>query len=78
MEGRVRLSEKTLRSIRETAEEVFGKEVEVYLFGSRTDPAERGGDIDLLIKAPMKVVPYPEGEEEKPIHRIALEEGVRL
>lgn len=103
MERGIRLSEKTIKAIKETAEEVFGKYVEVYIFGSRVDPSEKGGDIDLLIKAPLEkeemerrkikfllslwkkigqqkvdVVLYSKGEEEKPIHKVALSEGVKL
>lgn len=44
----MRLKEREISAIRET---VLGldSEAQVYLFGSRTDDAKRGGDIDLLI-----------------------------
>ena len=45
----VRLSDYEIKAIKETAEEVFGKGTEVFLFGSRTDPQKKGGDIDLYI-----------------------------
>lgn len=41
----MRLDSKTRVEIREAAERFFG--ADVYLFGSRTDDARRGGDIDL-------------------------------
>ncbi len=47
---KVRLSEEELRAIKETAYEVFDKDVEIILFGSRLDTNRRGGDIDLLVK----------------------------
>lgn len=47
----MRLDSKTRVEIREAAERFFG--ADVYLFGSRTDDARRGGDIDLYIEAPM-------------------------
>ena len=45
----VRLSKKEIEAIKKLAGEIFGQGTEVYLFGSRTDPTERGGDIDLYI-----------------------------
>ncbi len=46
---KVRLSDYEIKAIKETAKEVFGKDTKVFLFGSRTDPHKRGGDIDLYI-----------------------------
>ena len=45
----IRLSDYEVKAIKETAEEVFGKGTKVFLFGSRTDPEKRGGDIDLYV-----------------------------
>ncbi len=50
---RLKLSEEELRAIKETAYEVFDKDVEIILFGSRLDTNRRGGDIDLLVKTSM-------------------------
>ncbi len=50
---KVRLSEEELRAIKETAYEVFDKDVEIILFGSRLDTNRRGGDIDLSVKTSM-------------------------
>lgn len=44
----MRLSDRIHRAIKETALQSFG-EVDVILFGSRTDDARKGGDIDLAI-----------------------------
>ena len=46
---KVRLSQQEIRAIKETAREIFGKNVKVYLFGSRVYPEKKGGDIDLYI-----------------------------
>lgn len=47
----MRLTECERRIIRETAHEVFGQNIRIILFGSRTDDSMKGGDIDLLIEA---------------------------
>ncbi|ACO04909.1 MULTISPECIES: nucleotidyltransferase domain-containing protein [Persephonella] len=46
---KVRLTEEEIKAIKETAQDIFGKKTEVYLFGSRTDIDKKGGDIDLYI-----------------------------
>ena len=46
----MRLTQTEQRILKQTAEECFGSGVGVRLFGSRTDDAARGGDIDLLIE----------------------------
>ena len=52
---RIRLSEEEIKKIKETAHEVFGKEVKIYIFGSRSVPNKRGGDIDILIKSSRQI-----------------------
>lgn len=47
----MRLDSRTRSEIRDSARRFFG--ADVYLFGSRTDDAKRGGDIDLYIETPM-------------------------
>jgi predicted nucleotidyltransferase len=46
----IRLTPYEIKAIKETAKEVFGKDVKLWLFGSRTDPTKRGRDIDLYIE----------------------------
>ena len=52
---KIRLSEEEIKKIKETAYEVFGKEVKIYIFGSRSVPDKRGGDIDILIKSSRQI-----------------------
>ena len=49
----MRLSRKEIETILKVADEIYGKGVKVYLFGSRTDESKRGGDIDLLLRTPQ-------------------------
>lgn len=46
----MRLTDYQAQSIHETAEQMFGANARVYLFGSRVDDTQRGGDIDLLVE----------------------------
>ena len=46
----MRLSEFEIESIKSLAGKHFGKEVQVFLFGSRTSNKLCGGDIDLFIR----------------------------
>ncbi len=48
----MRLSEFEIESIKSLANFHFGKNVQVFLFGSRTRNQLRGGDIDLFIRNP--------------------------
>ena len=48
----MRLSEFEISSIKTLARHHFGKDVQVFLFGSRTMDNKRGGDIDLFIRNP--------------------------
>ena len=52
---KIRLSEEEIKKIKETAYEVFGKQVKIYIFGTRSVPAKRGGDIDTLIKSSRQI-----------------------
>jgi predicted nucleotidyltransferase len=46
----MRLTEFEINVIKQSASEIFGTDVQVYLFGSRVDDTKKGGDIDLYIK----------------------------
>lgn len=48
----MRLSQQSRQTIHDTVQEVFGRDANVKLFGSRLNDAARGGDIDLLIALP--------------------------
>jgi len=48
----LRLTEEEIKAIKETSKEVFGKDVKVWIFGSRTDLSKKGGDIDIYIEIP--------------------------
>ena len=48
----MRLNDYEIECIKTLANRHFGKDVEVFLFGSRTKNQLRGGDIDLFISNP--------------------------
>jgi hypothetical protein len=45
----IRLTPFQIQSIKSCIFEVFGDKLKIYLFGSRTNPLLRGGDIDLFV-----------------------------
>jgi predicted nucleotidyltransferase len=45
----MRLSQQQIIILKQIASEVFGPQVKIKLFGSRTDDKQRGGDIDLYV-----------------------------
>jgi len=47
---KIRLTEEEINNIKEIAKDVFGKDVKVWIFGSRVNPNLKGGDIDLYIE----------------------------
>ena len=46
---KVRLSDRQIDIIKKYAVRFFGKNVKVYIFGSRADLSKKGGDIDILV-----------------------------
>lgn len=46
----MRLSKREIEVILQVAEDIYGTDVKIYLFGSRVDDSRRGGDIDLLVR----------------------------
>ena len=45
----MRLSKFEQNTIKETFINIFGKNAEIFLFGSRVDDSKKGGDIDLYV-----------------------------
>ena len=50
----MRITTKEQHIIKKLAEEEFGAGTHVYIFGSRTDDNQRGGDIDIFISNKSK------------------------
>jgi predicted nucleotidyltransferase len=48
----MRLTTQQVQTIKSAAEDIFGAEARVWLFGSRVDDSKRGGDIDLYLELP--------------------------
>ena len=61
----MRLNPEEINAIRNCVGEVFGPETPVWLFGSRVDDRQRGGDIDLFLETTL-------GNEERLRRRFRL------
>lgn len=68
----MRLSDEVCQVIKAKTLEYFGTESGVYLFGSRTDPMQRGGDIDIYIET----LPRENMLETKIHYLVALEKEI--
>jgi len=55
----MRITPRQISTIHDIATEMFGADVRVYLFGSRVDDAQRGGDIDLLVEVAHEIENRP-------------------
>lgn len=53
----MRLTAKEVAAIKASAQEAFGPNVVVRVFGSRLDDQRRGGDIDLHLQVPEQSAP---------------------
>lgn len=51
----MRLNSDQIQAIKQAAQQVLGDDARVTLFGSRTNNALRGGDIDLLFETPRQL-----------------------
>jgi len=63
----MRISESDQKKINDILSSIYGKEVDIYLFGSRTDDSKKGGDIDLLL-----VSEKFHDDEQRRIHSLTL------
>jgi predicted nucleotidyltransferase len=52
----MRLNSDQVQAIKQAAQQVLGDDARVTLFGSRTNDALRGGDIDLMFETPHQLV----------------------
>jgi predicted nucleotidyltransferase len=50
----MRLSTEQVAAIKQETAHYFGTQAEVWLFGSRVDDKQRGGDVDLYVKSGMR------------------------
>ncbi|MHB1679000.1 MAG: nucleotidyltransferase domain-containing protein [bacterium] len=53
----MRLKKEEIDAIKQTAMAYFGKDANVYIFGSRAIDAKKGGDIDIYIETNLQLNP---------------------
>ncbi len=64
---KVRLLDWQIKAIKEAVQQVLGNEAKVYIFGSRANPEQKGGDIDILV-----LVPKLEDKYKKKIELLSM------
>lgn len=64
---KVRLSDWQIKAIKDAVQQVFGNKAKVYIFGSRANPEQKGGDIDILV-----LVPQLEDKYKKKIELLSM------
>jgi len=74
----LRLTKEEVAIIKETAKEIFGEDVKVYIFGSRTDPTKRGGDLDIFLETAREVCLQEELKFLARLERRGIERKVDL
>ncbi|MCX7083977.1 MAG: nucleotidyltransferase domain-containing protein [Methylococcales bacterium] len=50
----MRLSDFEIKTIKHLANQFYGQQAKVVLFGSRVDDSKKGGDIDVFIETPLE------------------------
>jgi predicted nucleotidyltransferase len=53
----MRLQPREIDAIAQAARDAFAPGTTVFVFGSRADDSQRGGDIDLLVEIPEAIAP---------------------
>lgn len=71
----MRLKKEELDAIKQTAMTYFGKDANVYIFGSRAVDTKRGGDIDIYIETNLKLNSH-ELYKKKISYAIALDKKI--
>jgi predicted nucleotidyltransferase len=69
----MRLTQEHLSRLQATLRRYFGVEATVYLYGSRTDDAAQGVDVDLFVETPL-IVDY----RQRAVALAALEDALHL
>lgn len=70
-----RLNAAELAGIKEAFIQCFPKGSHLYLFGSRSDPKKKGGDIDLYIEAPFETADQVLDAKEKFLTKLFVKIG---
>lgn len=74
----MRLTDFEKKTIIELAQKYFGRDTRVYLFGSRVDDNEKGGDIDLFLETENVTDKSAEMEFLTKYHRLVNERKIDL